>query len=415
MNKKLSQIALQLGNEVEKQGRTSLDYSNLQSDYTSQQSKLRDIELEYGKLEAFFQSQSEQLLSQGDAAQKLQTLLEESNAKQHSAERENHAFKTELTENKIQQQDLLSRLNSAVDHLGLERESLLKEKELGAQLDKHAKGEEVKAQQIDIKYQEQNQQLRRIQEQYDALQVQFASVSSEYTELKTSLSEREKNHQQQLDQFGEQKATLKKEFENLANKIFEEKGRSFTDTSSASIEILLKPFREQIDGFQSRINAIHDESLKGNTTLNAEIKKVLEVGLKMGDDASNLTSALKGNSQQRGAWGEAQLKRTLEMSGLIEDAHYEAQSSFKDLAGKQKQTDYLIKLPDEKHIIIDSKVSLLAYDKSVSATNEEVQNLAMSEHVKAVKSHIDDLASKDYTNLVGMRSPSFVLMFMPIE
>ncbi|MBV1869907.1 MAG: DNA recombination protein RmuC, partial [Gammaproteobacteria bacterium] len=408
-------MALQLGNEVEKQGRTSLDYSNLQSDYTSQQSKLRDIELEHGKLEAFFQSQKEQLLSQDNAAQKLQTLLEESKAKQHSAERENYALKTELSENKTQQQDLLSRLNSTVDNLELERESLLKEREFGAQLDKHAKGEEVKAQQIDIKYQEQTLQLRRIQEQYDALQAQFASVSSEYTELKTSLAERQKNHQQQLDQFGEQKVTLKKEFENLANKIFEEKGRSFTDTSSASIEILLKPFREQINGFQSRINAIHDESLKGNTTLNAEIKKVLEVGLKMGDDASNLTSALKGNSQQRGAWGEAQLKRTLEMSGLIEDAHYEAQSSFKDLAGKQKQTDYLIKLPDEKHIIIDSKVSLLAYDKSVSATNEEVQNLAMSEHVKAVKSHIDDLASKDYTNLVGMRSPSFVLMFMPIE
>jgi len=103
------------------------------------------------------------------------------------------------------------------------------------------------------------------------------------------------------------------------------------------------------------------------------------------------------------------------MSGLIEDAHFAVQSSFKDDEGKQKQTDYLIKLPDDKHIIIDSKVSLVAYDRAVSADTEEEYNLAMAEHVKAVRRHIDDLAGKDYTNLVGMRSPSFVLMFMPIE
>jgi DNA recombination protein RmuC len=135
----------------------------------------------------------------------------------------------------------------------------------------------------------------------------------------------------------------------------------------------------------------------------------------MSDEASNLTSALKGDSQQRGAWGEAQLRRTLEMSGLVEDAHFETQSSFKDLEGKQKQTDYIIKLPDDKHIIIDSKVSLVAYDKAISADTPEGYSVAIEQHVKSVKKHIDDLASKDYTNLVGMRSPSFVLMFMPIE
>ena len=143
--------------------------------------------------------------------------------------------------------------------------------------------------------------------------------------------------------------------------------------------------------------------------------EVLDIGLQMSKEANNLTSALKGDSQQRGAWGEAQLRRTLEMSGLIEEAHYEVQSSFKDADGKQKQTDYLIKLPDGKHIIIDSKVALNAYDRAVGAESPEEYQLAMSDHVKAVRKHIDDLASKDYTNLVGMRSPSFVLMFMPIE
>lgn len=137
--------------------------------------------------------------------------------------------------------------------------------------------------------------------------------------------------------------------------------------------------------------------------------------MKMRDDASNLTQALKGNSQQRGAWGEAQLERTLEMSGLIENAHYEKQSSFKDQDGKRKQTDYLIKLPDKKHIILDSKVSLNAYQKAVSAESDQERAVAMDEHVKSVKQHINDLASKDYTNLIGVHSPTFVLMFMPIE
>lgn len=247
------------------------------------------------------------------------------------------------------------------------------------------------------------------------LQERLNALSSEHTELKTTLQKREEHFQEQMKQLADTKQSLTQEFENLANKIFEEKGKTFTQTSQTSIDGMLKPFREQIEGFQKRINEVHDASLQGNTSLNVEIRKVLEIGLQMSKEANNLTSALKGDSQQRGAWGEAQLRRTLEMSGLVEEAHYEVQSAFKDAEGKHKQTDYLIKLPDGKHIIIDSKVSLVAYDRAVAAESPEEYQLAMAEHVKAVRKHIDDLASKDYTNLVGMRSPSFVLMFMPIE
>ncbi|WP_038837937.1 DNA recombination protein RmuC, partial [Legionella pneumophila] len=226
---------------------------------------------------------------------------------------------------------------------------------------------------------------------------------------------KEEHFKEQMQQLNEAKLALTREFENLANKIFEEKGKAFTHNSQVSIDNILKPFREQIEGFQKRINEVHDASIQGNTSLSFEIKKVLDIGLQMSKEANNLTSALKGNSQQRGAWGEAQLRRTLEMSGLIENTHYEVQSSFKDSEGKQKQTDYLIKLPDGKHIIIDSKVTLNAYDRAVAAESPEEYQLAMNEHVKAVRKHIDDLTSKDYTNLIGMRSPSFVLMFMPME
>ncbi len=393
----------------------SASFQELKNSYEAVQTQHRSLELNHHKLETQFQSQNEELLKKESQLQVVKNQLVESTSAQHSAEKTLYAVQAELQENKKQQLDLSNRLSATIEDLHTERKKLDEQKSISAQLDKQAKALEVKVDETETKYQEIRDQIKQLQSKYDALQERFSSLSSDYTELNTSLDEREKNHQQQLEQFAEQKLVLKKEFENLANKIFEEKGRSFTDTSKSSIDIMLKPFREQIDGFQNRINAIHDESLKGNTHLNAEIKKVLDIGLKMSDDASNLTSALKGSSQQRGAWGEAQLKRTLEMSGLIEDAHYEAQSSFKDQNGKQKQTDYLIKLPDNKHIIIDSKVSLLAYDRAVSVDSPEEQALAMNEHVKAVKKHIDDLASKDYTNLVGMRSPSFVLMFMPIE
>ena len=222
-------------------------------------------------------------------------------------------------------------------------------------------------------------------------------------------------NEKRLQQFEESKKQLKIEFENLAGKILDQKAKVLGESSRSSIDSMLKPFREQIEGFQKRVNDVHTESVKGNASLESEIKKVLDIGLKMSQDADNLTSALKGDSQKRGGWGEAQLERTLEMSGLVAGTHFEKQSSFKDADGRRKQTDYLINVPGGKQMIIDSKVSLVAYDRVVSADSEEAQALALNEHANSVKRHIDDLSSKDYTNLIGVRSPSFVLMFMPIE
>ncbi|MGD2171240.1 MAG: DNA recombination protein RmuC [Gammaproteobacteria bacterium] len=233
--------------------------------------------------------------------------------------------------------------------------------------------------------------------------------------LELELSGERRLVRQQIEQFEKNRAQLKLEFENLANRILEDKTRSFDKTNKTALESLLKPFREQVEGFQKRINDVHSESLKGNAALESEIKKVLEVGLKIGSDAQNLTDALKGDSQRRGSWGETQLEKTLQMSGLVENDHYQKQTAMKDAEGRRKQTDFLIKLPGDKHIIIDSKVSLAAYDRAVAAETDEQLERALAEHVRAVKRHIDDLQGKDYTNLAGIRSPGFVLMFMPIE
>ena len=344
-----------------------------------------------------------------------QSALDEVKGQHHSTEKQLETAQADNRALKEQTLDLRSRLEKAEQNIQQERSLVSQLKEELAQEGKKAK--ELEASNFEAREQlkEAKQNLMEVQQRHTQLQERYQSLSNEQTELKTTLERKEEHFKEQMQQLSETKQSLTKEFENLANKIFEEKGKTFTHTSQASIDTMLKPFREQIEGFQKRVNEVHDASLQGNTSLNAEIKKVLEIGLQMSKEANNLTSALKGDSQQRGAWGEAQLRRTLEMSGLIEEAHYEVQSSFKDAEGKQKQTDYLIKLPDGKHIIIDSKVALNAYDRAVGAESPEEYQLAMSEHVKAVRKHIDDLASKDYTNLVGMRSPSFVLMFMPIE
>ncbi len=216
-------------------------------------------------------------------------------------------------------------------------------------------------------------------------------------------------------QFAESKRLLQVEFENLANRILEQKTQAFDKTNRSSMEALLRPFREQVEAFQKRVDVVHGESLKGNAALEGEIRKVLEAGVKISKDAQNLTEALKGDSQRRGSWGETQLEKTLQLAGLVEDDHYRKQTSMVDAEGRRKQTDFLIHLPDDKHLVIDSKVSLAAYDRAVSAEDEQQLNAALAEHVRAVKRHIDDLSGKDYARLTGLRSPSFVLMFMPIE
>ncbi len=256
--------------------------------------------------------------------------------------------------------------------------------------------------------------LRKEQEQQKT-QEKLTALSQELTELKTTLSEKEKHFAEQQQHIEQSKQQLGVEFQNLANRILEEKSQSFNQTNQTALETLLKPFREQIEGFQKRVNEIHSESVKGNAGLEAEIKKVLEIGLNMSQEANNLTSALKGEKKTLGNWGEVQLERALQLAGLIENVHYSAQAHFKDEQGGRNYPDFVLNLPDEKNIIIDSKMSLNAYESAVNSEDEFERERLLREHIKALKNHIDDLHRKDYSNLIGMRSPNFVLMFIAVE
>lgn len=277
------------------------------------------------------------------------------------------------------------------------------------------RGQSVALEQSRQQIGEKHAELGALKADLAALQGRLNDALQTNAELRSQQREREDRHQEQIQLLNETRDNLKKEFENLANRIFEDKGRAFNASSQASLEVLLKPFREQISGFQQRINEVHSESLKGNTTLEAEIKKVLDIGLEMNSQASNLATALKGDKKTTGNWGEVQLERALELSGLQAEEHYDTQTAFRDDKGRRKLPDFVIKLPDGKNLVIDSKVSLVDYDRAIAAETEETRTEALSAHAGAVRQHIDDLAGKDYAHLPGIESPNFVLMFMPIE
>ena len=262
---------------------------------------------------------------------------------------------------------------------------------------------------------EQRQLTEKAQQQLENKQQQLITVSNELTEIKTSLTEKQQFFEEQQAQVEKQREQLKTEFANLANKILDEKSQSFSQSNKSELDAILKPFKEQVEGFQKRVNEVHSESIKGQATVSSELKKVLEVGMQMTSEANNLATALKGDKKTTGNWGEVQLERTLQLAGLIKGSHYDTQENLKDEEGNRRLPDFVIKLPDDKHIVIDSKVSLVAYDKAISAETESERQAALDSHCEAVKSHINDLFKKDYSNLVGLRSPSFVLMFMPIE
>jgi len=215
-----------------------------------------------------------------------------------------------------------------------------------------------------------------------------SALQTENEQTKTRQEEKDSHYAEQLKLLEENKETLTREFENLANKIFESKGKTFTEQNKTSLDALLKPFKEQMEGLQKRVNDVHSENLKGTTELQSEIKKVLEIGLKMSDEATNLTTALKGDKKAQGNWGEVQVELLLEKSGLREGHEYLREANYKTEDGKNQRPDFIINLPGDKHIIVDSKISLNAYVSAMSAETEEEQNIHLKSHVDAIRNHV---------------------------
>ena len=321
----------------------------------------------------------------------------------------------ELQQNKTKATDLAIELQQAKDtSLNFQTQVNLAQQAL-AKAEAEQQGIETRLNERDTQIAELKHSLEVNIGEYKQLQSQHSALVNEQTELKTTQEQQQQYFQQQKQDFSQQKEQLKNEFSHLAQQILEEKGKSFSQSNKSELTSLLTPFKEQVEGFQKRVNEVHTESVKGQTTLATELKKVLDIGVQMSDEANNLTKALKGDKKTMGNWGEVQLERALQSAGLLKGEHYDTQSSYDSLEGQKRLPDFVVKLPDDKHIILDSKVSLIAYDQAIAAETEADTESALLQHINAVKNHIDDLSKKDYTNLIGIRSPSFVLMFMPIE
>lgn len=206
-----------------------------------------------------------------------------------------------------------------------------------------------------------------------------------------------------------------KEFENLANKILEEKSTKFTEQNKENIKTILNPLQEKIKLFEDKVDKTHKESIDYHAALRQQILGLKELNLQMSKEAINLTKALKGDSKTQGNWGELVLERVLEKSGLEKDREYFVQQSFTTEEGNRVLPDVVINLPDNKKMVVDSKVSLTAYEQYANAENEEEQQQFLKEHVSSLKRHVDQLSDKKYEDLYKIDSPDFVLLFVPIE
>ncbi|MFY4768618.1 DNA recombination protein RmuC [Aliarcobacter butzleri] len=207
------------------------------------------------------------------------------------------------------------------------------------------------------------------------------------------------------------KQQMKLEFENLANKLFDEKEKK----STTNLTFVLSSFKEQLDSFSKRVNDIYNDETKQRSSLLTEIKNLKELNNQISNDAINLTKALKGQNKTQGDWGEMILSSILDQTGLREGKEYTIQGSFTSSEGKRLRPDVIVHLPSNKDIVIDSKVSLNAYINYSKAENEDEKHQASKELVKSITSHIKDLSSKSYENIDGVRTLDFVLMFIPIE
>ncbi len=247
-----------------------------------------------------------------------------------------------------------------------------------------------------------------IRNEKEILNIELTKRDGEIHNLQTKLVE----HKTEVEKLQEK---FSKDFEILANKILEEKSSKFTAKNKENIEQILHPLQEKIKSFEKKVEDTHKESLVKQSALQQQIIDLAALNKQMSKDAVNLTKALKGDSKKQGDWGEFQLETILEKAGLQKEVHFTTQGGFRDEEENLKKPDFIINLPDNKHLIIDSKVSLTGYERFFNAENEIDEKLSLKNHLQSLSKHIKELGAKNYTELYGINSPDYVLMFVPIE
>ena len=234
----------------------------------------------------------------------------------------------------------------------------------------------------------------------DAERVEKATLNDELNKkLESQIAEQEKNAKQ-----------MQERFENLANKILDQKSAKFTESNKENIKSLLEPLDKDIRNFRKKVEDIHEKDLSQQASLKEFLGNLQQAQAQLSEDARNLTTALKGDSKKQGDWGEFILERTLEASGLVKGLEFSMQESF-----DRQRPDAIIRLPEDRAIVVDAKVSLTAYERSIGTDDEDLKKQALKEHLQSLKKHVDELSDKDYSAIEEINTPDFVLLFIPIE
>lgn len=245
-----------------------------------------------------------------------------------------------------------------------------------------------------------------------------AELATKMVEQATTVTKMEGLKEQLAEQkqaMADLQKRLTTEFENMANRILKERAAELSETSKKDLSAILNPLKDNIAEFKQQVHEAYSLEMRDKAGLREQLKLLTEQNARISDEANNLTKALKGDVKQQGNWGEIVLERVLEMSGLHIGREFEREAVSKDDNDANKRPDVIVHLPDNKHVVIDSKVSLVAYDRLVNAPDNAAYETALKEQVASLKKHVNELAAKNYPNLPGLNAPDFVLMFVPIE
>lgn len=240
------------------------------------------------------------------------------------------------------------------------------------------------------------------------LNIQLTRVVADEKNIREKLEESKKEIQEIQERF-------RLEFKNLSNELLDEKSKKFLELNVKNVGELLNPLKEKIKEFETKVEKVYTEETRERISLKKELEQIVKLNQQVHDDTNKLTSALKGDKKLLGDWGEVQLEMILEKAGLEKEVHYRKQETIKDEEGKLLRPDYIINLPEDKQLIIDSKVSLVAYQRYYNAEEESVKTLALKQHLNDLGNHIKELGDKNYQKLYDINPPDYVLMFIPIE
>ncbi len=254
-----------------------------------------------------------------------------------------------------------------------------------------------------------------VEEHKTHLQREKEQLGNQIVRYQADLENLDLKNKEQKEEVEKLQEKFTKEFENLANKILEEKSIRFTEQNEKNIKNILNPLQEKIKTFEKRVEDTHKESIDRHAMLRQQIIGLKELNEQMSKEAVNLTKALKGDSKAQGDWGEIQLEVLLEKAGLQKGIHYTTQGGYRDEEDRLKKPDFIINLPENKHLVVDSKVSITAYEAYYNAEDDKTKTEELKKHLSSIKKHIKDLGEKRYAELYGINTPDYVLMFVPIE